>query len=172
MDHFAKEDDELAHALRERRLQRNFEGYSTHAGLPILGLGMSSISQSARSFSQNEKTLEGYEALLDAGTTPVVKGLILTDEDCRRREIIMRVMCDLRLDFAAMGQKFGGIDFAKTYARELEKLHPLAEDGLVEFFGSGFSVTPTGRLFIRNIAMAFDAYFSPSAAGTRHSKTV
>lgn len=172
MDHFAKEDDELAHALRERRLQRNFEGYSTHAGLPILGLGMSSISQSARSFSQNEKTLDGYEALVGAGTTPVVKGLILTDEDCRRREIIMRVMCDLQLDFVAMGEKLGGIDFGKTYARELEKLHPLAEDGLVEFCGSGLRVTQTGRLFIRNIAMAFDAYFSPSAAGTRHSKTV
>ena len=172
MDHFAKEDDELAHALRERRLQRNFEGYSTHAGLPILGLGMSSISQSSRSFSQNEKTLDGYENLVASGTLPIVKGLILTEDDCRRREIIMRVMCDLQLDFSAMGEKLGGIDFAETYATELEKLRPLAEDGLVEFDGTGLRVTQTGRLFIRNIAMAFDAYFSPSSAGTRHSKTV
>ena len=172
MDHFAKEGDELATALRERRLQRNFEGYSTHAGLPIVGLGMSSISQSARSFSQNEKDLDGYVAALEAGTLPVVKGLILTEEDCRRREIIMRVMCDLELDFSAMGKKLGGIDFAEKYRDSLEKLRPLADDGLVEFCDSGLKVTQTGRLFIRNIAMAFDAYFSPSAAGTRHSKTV
>lgn len=171
MDHFAKADDELARAQRERRLQRNFEGYSTHAGLPIVGLGMSSISQSARSFSQNEKTLETYEAVLAAGTLPVVKGLILSEEDCRRREIIMRVMCDLELDFDALGKKFG-CAFAEKYAPELEKLKPLAADGLVEFRGNGLRVTPTGRLFIRNIAMAFDAYFSPSAAGTRHSRTV
>lgn len=171
MDHFAKEDDELAHALRERRLQRNFEGYSTHAGLPIVGLGMSSISQSARSFSQNEKTLDAYENAVFAGTLPVVKGLILSDEDCRRREIIMRVMCDLQLDFSALGEKFS-CDFSQKYSAELEKLRPLAADGLVEFCGNGLRVTQTGRLFIRNIAMAFDAYFSPAAAGTRHSKTI
>lgn len=172
MDHFAKEDDELAHALRERRLQRNFEGYSTHAGLPIVGLGMSSISQSARGFSQNEKTLDAYEARLAAGTPPVAKGLILSEEDCRRREIIMRVMCDLELDYAAIGEKIGCGNFAETYAAELAKLKPLADDGLVELRGDGLRVTRTGRLFIRNVAMAFDAYFSPTAAGTRHSRTV
>lgn len=171
MDHFAKADDELAHAQREHRLQRNFEGYSTHAGLPLLGFGMSSISQNARSFSQNEKTLDGYETAVFAGRTPLVKGLILSDEDRRRREIIMRVMCDLRLDFDAIGEKLG-VDFEKTYAAELGKLAPLAADGLVEFRAPGLVVTPAGRLFIRNIAMAFDAYFSPDAAGTRHSKTV
>jgi len=171
MDHFAKETDELAHAQREHRLQRNFEGYSTHAGLPLLGFGMSSISQSARSFSQNEKTLEAYENAIFAGTTSVAKGLILSDEDCRRREIIMRVMCDLELDFLALSKKFS-IDFEKKYASELKKLEPLAADGLVEFLPNRLVVTRTGRLFIRNIAMAFDAYFSPDSAGTRHSKTV
>lgn len=171
MDHFAKADDELAIALRERRLQRNFEGYSTHAGLPIVGLGMSSISQSARSFLQNEKTLDGYETPVGKGELPVVKGLVLTDEDCCRREIIMRVMCDLQLDYAAIGKKLG-CNFEENYAAELKKLDPLAADGLVEFCENGFRVTQTGRLFIRNIAMAFDAYFSPSAAGTRHSKTI
>lgn len=171
MDHFAKADDELARALRERRLQRNFEGYSTHAGLPIVALGMSSISQSSRTFSQNEKTLDGYEARIAAGTLPLVKGLILTDEDCRRREIIMRVMCDLELDFDAMSKKLG-CDFPATYSRELEKLKPLAADGLVEFRGNGLRVTPTGRLFLRNVAMAFDAYFSPAGGNRRHSSTV
>lgn len=171
MDHFAKESDELAHAQREHRLQRNFEGYSTHAGLPLFGFGMSSISQCARAFSQNEKTLEAYEASVNAGTPRFAKGLILSDEDCRRREIIMRVMCDLELDFAALSEKFS-FDFEKKYAAELKKLEPLAADGLVEFLQKKLVVTRTGRLFIRNIAMAFDAYFSPNSAGTRHSKTI
>lgn len=171
MDHFAKEGDELAVALRERRLQRNFEGYSTHAGLPIVGLGMSSISQSSRTFIQNQKTLKEYEDDIFSGTLPITKGLILTEEDCRRREIIMRIMCDLQLDSGAMSERLG-CDFEKEYAAELEKLKPLVADGLVEFAAPGIRVTQTGRLFIRNIAMAFDAYFSPSAAQNRHSKTV
>lgn len=172
LDHFARAGDELVQALNARRLQRNFQGYSTHAGLPIVALGMSSISQSARTFSQNEKTLDGYEARIATGTLASEKGLILSDEDLRRREIIMRIMCDLRLDFTKFSEKFG-FDFRARYAPEIEKLTPLADDGLIEFFADndGFSVTQIGRLFIRNIAVAFDAYFT---AGTlnRHSKTI
>ena len=172
LDHFARESDELVHALHEHRLQRNFQGYSTHAGLPIVALGMSSISQSARTFSQNEKTLDGYESRILSGAPAETKGLILSEEDLRRREIIMRVMCDLRLDFAEMSEKFG-FDFCERYSAEIAKLAPLADDGLVEFFpdGNGFSVTRAGRMFIRNIAVPFDAYFV-AGAQNRHSKTV
>lgn len=172
LDHFAREDDELVHALREHRLQRNFQGYSTHAGLPIVALGMSSISQSARSFSQNEKTLEAYEARVFAGEIPQTKGLILAEEDLRRREIITRIMCDLELDYAKLSAQFGS-DFKTRYAAEISQLDALAADGLIAFRedGSGFSVTHAGRMFIRNIAVPFDAYFQ---AGTqnRHSKAV
>lgn len=172
LDHFAREDDELVRALRERRLQRNFQGYSTHAGLPIVAFGMSSISQSARTFSQNDKTLDGYESGIAAGKLPYSKGLILSDEDLRRREIISRVMCDLELDYPKLSERFG-FDFKTRYAEALDKLNALAEDGLVEFRrdGTGFSVTQTGRMFIRNIALPFDAYFC-SGTPNRHSKTV
>lgn len=172
LDHFAREDDELVHALRERRLQRNFQGYSTHAGLPIVALGMSSISQSARVFSQNDKELDAYETRVGAGTIPRVKGLILAEEDLRRREIITRIMCDLELDYAKLSARFG-FDFQARYASEIAKLDALAADGLIAFRedGNGFSVTHVGRMFIRNIALPFDAYFR-SGTLNRHSKAV
>lgn len=172
LDHFAREDDELVHALRERRLQRNFQGYSTHAGLPIVALGMSSISQSARSFSQNEKTLEAYENRVDSGNIPRTKGLILTEEDLRRREIITRIMCDLELDYLKLSAQFG-FDFKTRYSSEIAKLDSLADDGLIALRedGNGFSVTHIGRMFIRNIALPFDAYFQ-AGAQNRHSKAV
>lgn len=172
LDHFARPDDELVHALRERRLQRNFQGYSTHAGTPIVALGMSSISQSSRTFSQNEKDYNAYCAAINQGKLPTVKGLILNDEDLRRREIISKIMCDLQLDYDAMSAHFG-FDFSKRYANEIAKLEPLAADGLIEPLphGNGFAVTQTGRLFIRLIALPFDGYFNP--AGTpKHAKSI
>lgn len=172
LDHFARENDELVQALREQRLQRNFQGYSTHAGLPIVAFGMSSISQSKRCFSQNDKTLDGYESQIAAGKLPCIKGLILTDEDLRRREIITRIMCDLRLDYSLLSERFG-FDFKEVYKKEISELNALAADGLIEFRddGNGFFVTRTGRMFIRNIALPFDAYFRPGVSN-RHSKTV
>lgn len=173
LDHFAKSDDELVRALRERRLQRNFQGYSTHAGTPILALGMSSISQSARTYSQNEKDYDAYCASIAAGKLPVVKGLVLSEEDLRRREIISKIMCGLRLDYDEMSEKFG-CDFAARYAGEIAKLEPLRRDGLIETLagGNGFEVTKTGRLFIRLICLPFDAYFNASAGTPKHAKSI
>jgi oxygen-independent coproporphyrinogen-3 oxidase len=169
MDHFARPDDELAAAWREGRLQRNFQGYSTKAGLSILGLGVTSISQTPGAFRQNEKTLEAYARRVAAGELPVSRGVLLTEEDKRRREIIMRVMCDRELDFAALGARLG-VDFRRRYAAELARLAPLAEDGLVALDAERLRVPPAGWLFLRNIAMVFDEYFIPVEG--RHSRTV
>lgn len=169
MDHFAKETDDLAIAQREKRLQRNFQGYSTKSGLSILGLGMSSISQTDGSFRQNEKDLDAYKRRIDAGEIPVAKGALLTAEDRRRREIIMQIMCNLELDYTALGKKFG-CDFPRAYADEIARLTPLSDDGLLQLSPERLTVLPAGRLFIRNIAMAFDAYLDRTAG--RHSKTI
>lgn len=169
MDHFAKHDDELAVAQRNRTLQRNFQGYSTRAGAEILSFGLSAISQTPYSYRQNHKTLTGYYATLDRNVLPVVRGLELTEEDHRRREIIMRLMCHLSLDYAALSREFG-FDFATRYSMEIARLQPLAADGLVVFTATGFEVTDLGRLFLRNIAVCFDAYYS--AESKRHSRTV
>jgi len=169
MDHFARETDELAVAQAAHTLQRNFQGYSTRAGTEILAFGISAISQTPHSYRQNHKTLEPYYAALDRGEVPALRGRELSDEDARRRDIIMRVMCHLQLDYAALSREFG-FDFAARYATELARLSPLAADGLVELSAAGVRVTELGRLFLRNIAVCFDAYYAPESK--RHSRTV
>ena len=170
MDHFAKPDDELAVAQRSKRLQRNFQGYSTRAGSDIYGFGMSSISQIQDAYWQNEKELPKYREAVGAGRVPLQRGYFVTEDDKIRRETIMQTMCNLTLDFAAMSQKLG-IDFQTYFSRELAALAPFEEDGLVKRCDSGLEVTETGRLFIRNIAMCFDTTLAPEGE-RRHSKTI
>ena len=170
MDHFARPDDELAVAQRNKRLQRNFQGYSTRAGSDIYAFGMSSISQIPEAYWQNEKELPKYQAAVDAGRVPLHKAYFVTDEDQIRRETIMRVMCDLSLDFAAMSQKLD-INFEQHFEKELAALAPFEADGLVKRTPTGLEVTDTGRLFIRNIAMCFDGTLAPLGE-RRHSRTI
>jgi oxygen-independent coproporphyrinogen-3 oxidase len=170
MDHFARPNDELTLAQRRKELQRNFQGYSTHAGADIYSFGMSAISQIPDAYWQNEKDLPKYYAALDAGRAPLARGYVLTDEDKIRRETIMRVMCDLSLDYTAMSQRLG-LNFASHFERELESLAGFESDGLVRRFPTGLEVTDAGRLFIRNIAMCFDNTLAP-AGERKHSKTI
>ncbi len=170
MDHFARPDDELAVAQRNKQLQRNFQGYSTRAGSDIYAFGMSSISQIPEAYWQNEKELPTWQAAVDAGRVPLHKAYLVTEEDKIRRETIMRVMCDLSLDYAAMSAKLG-INFAQYYEKELAALAPFEADGLVRRSTSGLEVTNIGRLFIRNIAMCFDNQLAP-AGERRHSRTI
>jgi oxygen-independent coproporphyrinogen III oxidase len=170
MDHFARPDDELAVAQKKRQLQRNFQGYSTRAGADIYAFGMSAISQIPDVYWQNEKELPDYYAALDAGKVPLSRGYFMTDEDKIRRETIMRVMCDLSLDYAAMSQKLG-INFAQHFANELAALAGFEADGLVHRSLSGLEITDTGRLFIRNVAMCFDNTLAP-VNERKHSKTI
>jgi len=170
MDHFAKPNDELAMAQRQKQLQRNFQGYSTRAGSDIYAFGMSGVSQIPEVYWQNEKELPKYQEAVDAGRVPLHKAYFVTDEDKIRRETIMRVMCDLSLDFGAMSQKLG-INFEQHFERELSALAPFEADGLVNRSPIGLEVTDTGRLFIRNIAMCFDNTLAPPGE-RRHSQTI
>jgi len=169
MDHFAKPGDELVRALETRTLQRNFQGYSTRGGVEIRGFGVSSISQTARTYRQNHKTLEKYYAFLAEGRLPVERGLELTDDDLLHRHVIMRLMCDFSLEFAPVEAEFG-IRFTEKFAPNLARLDEFVPDRLVERDDHAIRVTEAGRLFIRNIAMCFDAY--TAAAEGRHSKTI
>jgi oxygen-independent coproporphyrinogen-3 oxidase len=170
MDHFARPDDELAVAQRNKQLQRNFQGYSTRAGADIYAFGMSSISQIPDAYWQNEKELPKYQEAVDGGRVPVQRGCFVTGEDKIRRETIMRVMCDLSLDYGSMSRKLG-IDFECHFAAELEGLKPLEADGLVRRSSTGLEVTDIGRLFIRNIAMCFDNTLAP-VSERKHSRTI
>lgn len=169
MDHFARLDDDLTIAQKNGTLQRNFQGYSTHAGTDIYGMGMSSISQLPRHYSQHTKDIPAYYDAIKNGRLPVIKGMELTREDVDRRFIIMRLMCDMAIDYSAMSKALE-CDFEKRYIDELISLKPFEEDGLLNFSERGFVVTPSGRLYIRNIAMAFDAYLEKSHA--RYSRTI
>jgi oxygen-independent coproporphyrinogen III oxidase len=170
MDHFARPDDELAVAQRNKTLQRNFQGYSTRGNADIYSFGMSAISQIPDAYWQNEKELPAYFAALAAGKTPLARGYLLTDEDKFRRETIMRVMCDRSLDYAAMSQKLG-VDFAAHFKNEIAALKLLEADGLVICSSQGFEITDTGRLFIRNLAMCFDHTLA-SSGERKHSRTI
>jgi oxygen-independent coproporphyrinogen-3 oxidase len=170
MDHFARPTDELAVAQRTKTLQRNFQGYSTKGGADIYAFGMSAISQADGVYWQNFKELPRYYAALDAHQPPLAKAYILNADDKIRRHTIMRLMCDLSLDYAAMSQALG-VDFATYFAPELESLEDLEADQLLTRESSGLTVTNSGRLFIRNIAMRFDRYL-PAVKERRFSKTI
>jgi oxygen-independent coproporphyrinogen III oxidase len=170
MDHFAKRGDELEIAQREGNLQRNFQGYSTRAGSDIHGFGVSSISQTRDLYWQNEKDLNHYYARLDAGQLPIANGYILTKEDQIRREVIMRLMCDMKLDFRSMSASLG-LDFETYFRRELNAIKGLEADGLVRSLDGGLNVTDLGRLLIRNVAMCFDGYLASNAEGV-YSRTI
>src|SRR3974390_2232025 len=170
MDHFARPGDELAIAQSRKQLQRNFQGYSTRAGADIYAFGMSSISKIPDAYWQNEKHLLKNNAALTSGQVPLSRGYIVSDEDKLRRETIMRVMCDLSLDYAAMSQRMG-LDFRSHFEREIEAWAQYESDGLVRRSTNGLEVTDTGRLFIRNIAMSFDNTLAP-VGERKHSRTI
>jgi oxygen-independent coproporphyrinogen-3 oxidase len=170
LDHFARPDDELARAQHAGTLHRNFQGYSTRAGASLYGFGLSSISQTADTYRQNTKDMAVYQAALAGGRLPVERGLRLDEEDRRRRAIIMRVMCDRRLDYARLSAELG-VDFEKTYAAELATFADLIADGIVTMDSAGLRVTPAGAPLLRVVAMRFDATL-PAPSARRHAKAI
>lgn len=171
MDHFARESDDLNLALHEGTLHRNFQGYSTRAELEMIGLGMSSISQNEHFYTQNEKELDSYYSQLDCGRLPVKKVLRLSDEDKLRKKVIMQIMCRGEIDYDRFLNDTG-IDFKAKFKDELKRLKEQEADGLLQLMNTGFRITTTGRLFLRNIAMVFDEYLSQKHHKTAYSKTV
>ncbi len=171
MDHFALPDDELARARRAGSLHRGFQGYSTRAGLDLVGLGMSAIGRVGRVYAQNAKTLHEYYGALDRGRLAIHSGRMLNDDDLVRAAVIDRLMCYDTLDFGAI-EKAYHIDFAGYFAPELERLAPLAADGLVALEPGLIRVLPRGRFLLRNLAMVFDAYLPAQAAGGHYSRVI
>ena len=158
MDHFAKPQDELAVAARERRLHRNFMGYTTRPAPDMLGLGVSSIGDVRGAFAQNTKKLSDYYRALDNGRFPVERGYALSPDDLVRRHVITQLMCNFHLDRAHVNTQFG-IRFEEYFAPELERLSagPVG-DGFLTISPTSLDVPERGRLFVRNICMEFDSY--------------
>jgi oxygen-independent coproporphyrinogen III oxidase len=171
MDHFAKPDDSMALALANGTLQRNFQGYSTHKGVDLHGFGMSAISHAGGRYFQNHKELDPYYATLDANRLPIMRGYAMTAEDKIRYHAIMHIMCNLYIDYAQLSEEIG-IDFAEHFKADIASLDDLEADGLVHRETNGLHVTPLGRLFVRIVAMRFDAYLQAETRKGRYSQTV
>ncbi|HNR91357.1 MAG TPA: oxygen-independent coproporphyrinogen III oxidase [Dokdonella sp.] len=172
MDHFALPEDDLALAQAAGTLQRNFQGYSTHARTDLVALGMSSISHVGASFSQNARDLKSYEAAIDAGHLPVCRGLALDADDLIRADVIQQLMCNDAVDVRRIESQHR-IDFASYFREALDKLAEMAADGLVSLSPTHIRVHARGRLLLRNVAMCFDRYLGRGLpAALRYSKTV
>ena len=171
MDHFAKPEDELAVALREKKLYRNFQGYSTHAGADLYAMGATSISQFGRVYAQNYKKEKKYLAALDKNILPTARGYYLSDDDVLRRRVITKLMCDFELDFNSIENEFD-IDFETYFNWGLGNLKEMIADDLVVIENRSLKVTPMGRMLIRNIAINFDGYIEREEDNARYSRTV
>jgi oxygen-independent coproporphyrinogen-3 oxidase len=171
MDHFARPGDELAVAQRQGRLQRNFQGYSTHPDSDMIGLGISAIGRIGPTYYQNEKRLDDYEAALEAGRLPVARGIELGADDLARRAVIQALACHFRVSVESI-EIAHLIDFASYFRDELADLRRLEKDGLVEISPEWIEVTPRGRLLVRSICMVFDRYLRERQARASYSKVI
>jgi len=171
MDHFALPGDELSRARQDGTLQRNFQGYSTRAGTDTWAFGVSAISQIGPAMTQRHKDIKTYYESLDRDEIPVTKMYVLTKDDAIRRDVIMQLMCGQKLLWADIDKQYD-MDSRAYFSREMERLHELVADGLVTRDSKGINVTEAGRLFVRNIAMIFDAYLPENIEQRSFSKTV
>jgi oxygen-independent coproporphyrinogen-3 oxidase len=162
-DHFARPHDELARALDEGTLWRDFQGFTTRRAPATVAVGVSGISDLGGAYAQNGRSLAGYARAIAEGRLYTERGLLLTDDDRQRRTIIVDLLCNGRADL--------GEDAGARFASELEQLAPLAADGLVLTDGRFVRLTTLGRTFARNVAMVFDAYLG-GAERPAFSKTI
>lgn len=157
MDHFALPTDELVLAMKNGSLQRNFQGYSTHADTDMIAMGVTAIGKINNCYSQNERFEKSYFDAIDSDQLAIFQGYRLTKDDELRRDVIQALMCQGVLDFRTIEEKHG-IQFLSYFADELTRLLPLAEDNLLQFDDTQITVKSLGRLLLRNIAMIFDIY--------------
>ena len=169
MDHFALPDDALAVAKREGRLHRNFQGYSTQPDCDLVGLGVSAIGKIGSCYTQNAKTLPEYYAALRQQQLPVQRGITLDDDDLLRRDVIMALMCQGRVQFDAIAAAHG-VDMREHFAPELQRLQPMAEAGLVQLEPGAVQVTAAGWYVVRAVAMVFDRWLQGDAQRERFSR--
>lgn len=161
MDHFAKPHDELAIAQKEKKLNRNFQGYSTNADCDLVAFGVSSIGKIADSYSQNSKAMAEYIDNVNSGIIPVFRGIKLTDDDILRREIINQLICHFELNINEIEKVFK-INFEDYFSAEIPQLLSMQKDKLVKVTTDYINVFPEGKMLIRNICMVFDSYLSHS----------
>ncbi|MBK7129793.1 MAG: oxygen-independent coproporphyrinogen III oxidase [Crocinitomicaceae bacterium] len=161
MDHFALPEDSLYKAVEHKTLHRNFMGYTAGKTKLMIGLGMSSISDSWYSFAQNVKTVEEYQEIVNKGEIPIFKGHLLSTEDLVIREHILNIMCHFETSWKTSHLQFPELPEC------IERLREMESDGLVILREDGLSVPEKARPFVRNICMAFDLRLIRNKPATR-----
>ncbi|MHA3048757.1 oxygen-independent coproporphyrinogen III oxidase [Acinetobacter sp. ANC 4641] len=161
MDHFALEHDSMYQSFQQGSLHRNFMGYTSSKTKVMIGLGLSSISDSWYSFAQNEKTLEDYYARLEQNQIPVFKGHILSQEDLVIRQHILNLMCTFQTSWVDPSMAFPELP------EVLSQLEEMQQDGLLTLQPQGIQISEQGKPFIRNICMAFDLHLKRKLPQTR-----
>jgi oxygen-independent coproporphyrinogen III oxidase len=157
MDHFARPEDELAVAQRDRTLHRNFQGYTTKAGADLYGLGVSAISSIGDAYGQNCREVLAYQGAVAARGIATMRGYRLSADDAVRRDVIGRLLCHTVIVKGEIEREYS-IDFDEYFAPELAQLEQSRAEGLLTLSADQIRVTPLGRIFIRNVAMTFDRY--------------
>ncbi len=170
MDHFAKPNDSLVIAQQQGKLQRNFQGYSTHGDCDLLAFGVSAISAFGDCYVQNAKNLLDYQARIHNQEHARIRGLQLSEEDIIRKDAINQLICHFELNFDLLSQGHG-INAREYFSNELAELRPMVDDGLVQIGAQSIKVLDAGRLLIRRICMVFDAYLK-SSEQIRYSKVI
>jgi len=171
MDHFAKPDDELSILQNEGRLHRNFQGYTTQEECDLLGLGVSSISQIGDCYAQNQKDVRPYFESIDANGHALWKGCGLNRDDEIRRVVIKQLICHFDLDMAQIEEKLN-INFEAYFVEDLKLLQTFIDDKLVDITDRKITISPTGRLLIRNICICFDVYYREKARQQQFSRVI
>ena len=173
MDHFAKENDELAVSQRNRTLHRNFQGYTTKAGADLYGMGITAISGIQDTYAQNYRDIPSWEKAVNERGIATMRGYRLSADDVLRREVISRLLCHTVIVKDEISKQFG-ISFDEYFAPELERLKTPQKDGLVVINDKEIRTAWLGRIFIRNLAMVFDPYLEKQQLGSKplFSKTL
>lgn len=171
MDHFALKTDDMALAFQKNQLYRNFMGYTLKPADHFLGLGVSAIGHLSSTFVQNTRDLGVYYKQLDEGKLPVSRGLVLTEDDQIRQWVIQELMCHFKLDKSDFIKKTGR-PFDVYFSFEMTHLAQCEQDGLLILDQTGISITPLGKLFIRNICMGFDIYLRKNTQKNQFSSTI
>jgi oxygen-independent coproporphyrinogen-3 oxidase len=171
MDHFALPDDELAKAQRDGLLHRNFQGYTTQGDSDLIGFGVSAISMTGDVYAQNQKDLNSYYQQVDKKRHALWKGLSLDQDDLLRRDVIKQLICNFKLNKRVVETQFK-VNFDSYFSVDLELLRTFIHDDLVDVGDDWITVTPRGRLLIRNICMCFDKYLRSRARQQQFSRVI
>ena len=170
LDHFALPEDELSVAAADGTLHRNFMGYTTQRGREMVSLGVSSIGEVDGCYVQNIANEPEYVRDVAERGFATYRGHAMSPEDRMRRDLILELMCNGRVDKRRIEAEHG-VDFDATFALELEELETPASDGLVELSSDLIKLTPIGQVLMRNVAVPFDRYLRERKARGESGKS-